>query len=89
MRVIEHAETEFIVVKCPSCHMIFDWENLIVELGTFSVTYTCPYCNYSQKKRYYLSFPSFPEWEDEETEAITEANFDRILEEEREDVDSN
>jgi len=85
---LKMGKNKFIMVKCPNCHMVFDDENLIVDIGFFFITYTCPYCHYSEKK-FYWSLSDAPDWTDEETEAITEANFDRILEEEGEDVDSN
>jgi len=88
MRVIEHPQVKCVAVKCPNCHIIFDDDELIVDFGFFSITYTCPYCNYRQKKYYYWDFPDFPEWEDEETELITEENLRRLAEED-ENIDSN
>jgi len=72
MRVIDHfnQSDRIVIAKCPKCHRLIDCDELISHRGLYSVTLTCPYCNYSQKKYYLIGYPDFPDWRDDEVEAL-------------------
>ena len=88
MRVINHYLGQFLPgCKCPNCKRLLDVDEVVFDVGIFSTTLTCPYCNYSQTKySFFRSFPDFPEWYDEEIDAYYDSDY---LEEEEEEDDSS
>ena len=89
MRVIDHCPGQFLPGwKCPNCKRLLDVDEVGFDIGIFSTTLTCPYCNYSQTKySFFRSFPNFPEWYDEEIDTYYDS--DDVEEEEEEDDSSD
>jgi len=66
MRVINHSDQTSVNWKCPDCQRLICVDDIGLTVGLFSLTLTCPYCNYSQTKHtLFRSLPDFSEWIDE------------------------